>query len=571
MKKPFWNVRTKLLLTLGLVVLPAVALILFGVQHLEHIERGHTVESAIQGDFRQMLNIVDKRLSERAYDMVDSVRTSFPSPLDKNVADQLDRILAAHPWAACVFLYDSSTGTVFRLGSRETQDPESRAYAQKSADLLQGWFGMEGAKLVETMHKMQKSGDPPYFPYVEHVTRDDQQFVDSMVFFPNDAAPKEHTSIGGVMFDPYYIRNDFLPNALNAIMSEHGSATTHDPHPQAAVMLHFTKESAPFAASSGWDGGPAEVEQTIARESPFAGLVMAIRYPGTTIKAINQHFLRTSYTILGSLSVLLIVGLFFTYRGVSKTVELAKLKSDIVSNVSHELRTPLALIRLYAETLELGRIPTEEKKLEYYRIVRKESERLTALINNILDFSRIEAGKKEYEFRETDLSSLVRDTLDSYRYQIEQNGFRYEEHISDDLPPVKVDREAIARSLLNLVNNAIKYSSSEKYLSVSLYRENGSIKLDVVDHGIGIPRAEQSRIFDKFYRVCDPLHHESKGSGLGLSLVQHIVRAHGGEVAVESTPGKGSKFSIVLPLGPEARPTGASGANAITEPHGARA
>jgi signal transduction histidine kinase len=229
-------------------------------------------------------------------------------------------------------------------------------------------------------------------------------------------------------------------------------------------------------------------------------------------------------------------------------MELAKLKSDIVSNVSHELRTPLSLIRLYAETLELGRIPDEQKQLDYYRIIRKESERLTALINNILDFSRIEAGKKEYEFRDTDLSALVRSTLDAYRYQIEQNGFTYEEHIADELPPVRVDREAIARSLLNLVNNAIKYSSDNRYLAVSLYRTNGSVKLDVEDHGIGIPRNEQHKIFDKFYRVCDPLCHENKGSGLGLSLVRHIVDAHGGEVSVESTPGKGSTFSIVLPL-----------------------
>jgi signal transduction histidine kinase len=296
-------------------------------------------------------------------------------------------------------------------------------------------------------------------------------------------------------------------------------------------------------------------------EGAFPELIMAIRYPGTTIKAINQRFLRTSYIVLGTLSVLLITGLFFTYRSVTKTMELAKLKSDIVSNVSHELRTPLALIRLYAETLELGRIPDEQRKLEYYRIVRKESERLSGLINNILDFSRIEAGKKEYEFRETNLPSLVRDTLDSYHYQIEQNGFRYEENISNDVPPVRVDREAIARSLLNLVNNALKYSSTEKYLAVSLYRDNGSVKLDVVDHGIGIPRAEQHKIFDKFYRVCDPMCHDNKGSGLGLALVQHIVNAHGGKISVESNPGKGSKFTITLPLksesaaGPSALPT----------------
>jgi signal transduction histidine kinase len=234
-------------------------------------------------------------------------------------------------------------------------------------------------------------------------------------------------------------------------------------------------------------------------------------------------------------------------------VALARLKSDFVSNVSHELRTPLALIRLYAETLELGRISTQEKKLEYYGIIRKESERLTALINNILDFSRIEAGRKEYDFRETDIAELVRNTLDSYRYQIEQQGFALEEHIDASIPPVRVDREAIARALVNLVNNALKYSDRDKFLGVKLYRANADLKLEVVDRGIGIDRNEQARIFEKFYRTCDPLVHNTKGSGLGLSLVQHITLAHGGHVEVESAPGRGSKFTLTLPLtGPQA-------------------
>jgi signal transduction histidine kinase len=142
----------------------------------------------------------------------------------------------------------------------------------------------------------------------------------------------------------------------------------------------------------------------------------------------------------------------------------------------------------------------------------------------------------------------VCSTLDSYRFQIEQNGFTFEENIAQDIPPVNVDREAIARSLLNLVNNALKYSKDRKFIGVNLYRANGSVKLEVQDHGIGIPASEQEKIFEKFYRCGDPLVHNIKGSGLGLSLVRHIVRAHGGEVQVESAPDKGSKFTIELPL-----------------------
>ena len=568
MKKPFWNVRTKLLLTLELVVLPAAALIWFGFQHLESIERGHTVEAAIQGDFQRMLMIFEKRLSARAYEMVDAARPGFPSPLDKNVNQKLDKVLASHPWAMYAFVFDKELGTMVRTQPGKNSNPACLIGAGKLQHVIQAWFEIEGDQMVEKMRKMQKDGEQPYMGSAEQFSRGGKQLYQSMTFFPIDAAPKDSTAIGGVVFDPDFLAQ-FLPASLNSMLTENGADAKRDLHPQPAVMLHFYKDRVPIAASSGWDGGEPETEHKL--EGAFPELVMAIRYPGTTVKAINQRFLRSSYIILGTLSLLLITGLFFTYRSVTKTMELAKLKSDIVSNVSHELRTPLALIRLYAETLELGRIPDEERKLEYYRIVRKESERLTALINNILDFSRIEAGRKEYEFRDTDLPSLVRETLDSYHYQIEQNGFRYEEHISNDLPSLRLDREAIARSLLNLVNNALKYSSDDKYLAVSLYRDDGSVKLEVVDHGIGIPRAEQHRIFDKFYRVCDPLCHDNKGSGLGLALVQHIVNAHAGTISVESTPGKGSKFTITLPLQQEAGRAGTQALSANRLSHEVRA
>ena len=146
------------------------------------------------------------------------------------------------------------------------------------------------------------------------------------------------------------------------------------------------------------------------------------------------------------------------------------------------------------------------------------------------------------------MADLVRSTLESYRFEIEQSGFQFEQKIDNNLPQVWLDREAIARSLLNLVNNAVKYSAGEKYLGVHLYRHNGGVNLEVVDHGIGIPAKEHCKIFEKFYRVGDPLVHNTKGSGLGLSLVRHIVEAHGGEVAVESQPGQGSKFTITLPV-----------------------
>jgi signal transduction histidine kinase len=317
------------------------------------------------------------------------------------------------------------------------------------------------------------------------------------------------------------------------------------------MMIHSSKDPSPWVTSGNWDGGKPEAERNF--QYVFPELTMAIKYQGTTVADISSRFLRYNYIVLAALSVLMIGGIWLTYRNVSREMNLARLKSDFVANVSHELRTPLALIRLYAETLELGRLSAKEKYQEYFRIIREESERLTALINNILDFSRIEAGRKEYEFQETNLAELVHSTLDSYRFEIQQNGFAFEENISPDIPPVAVDREAIARSLLNLVNNAVKYSKDQKYIGVSLYRANSRVNLEVRDHGIGIPASEQEKIFEKFYRCGDPLVHNIKGSGLGLSLVRHIARAHGGDVLVESTPEEGSKFTIALPLDPALR------------------
>ena len=346
-----------------------------------------------------------------------------------------------------------------------------------------------------------------------------------------------------ISVDVITIFPEMLEASVNQKMSDQGGN-------RIAMMLFPAEqmdahEIKPIVASAGWGEGKPEVTRKM---DIFPGLAMGIKYQGVSVQALGQAWVRRGFVLLGILTVMVVAGLILTKRMVSKEMAVAKLKSDFVSNVSHELRTPLALIRLYAETLELGRITTKEKKQQYYRIIRKESERLTALINNILDFSRIEAGRKEYEFRETDIANLVRNTIDSYRYQIEQQGFALEETIDDGVPPVKVDREAIARALVNLVNNALKYSRDEKYLGVKLYRENGAVKLEVADKGIGIARRDQGKIFEKFYRAGDPLVHNTKGSGLGLSLVRHITEAHGGDISVESAPGAGSKFTLSLPL-----------------------
>jgi len=544
------NARTRMMLTLQLaVMLPAAVLVILSAWHLKTIQRDRAVEAAIQRDFSQVLAISEKQINHKAYELVDDVRADFPPP-GEACTETMDRILSTHPYVAHLMLYDPEQGFVMRSQPyRMKNDPGFRDQAEHMSKMMEGWWKLEYAEFSKKLAKMADKGTPYHFDGEWVPGGDKPVYLSTAVFLRTDKETGK-SAIASVTFDGDYLRNQFLPQTLDEVMSRNVAEAQTDKN--AVIMVRPKSDSTPIASGTGWDGGQAEVERNL--ESVFPGLVLGMKLRGTTLAAMGQHFVQISFLILGGLSFLLAGGIFLTYRNVSKEMALARLKSDFVSNVSHELRTPLSLIRLYAETLELGRLSSPEKHQEYYCIIRKESERLTALINNILDFSRIEAGRKEYDFRETDMRELVCNTLESYRYQIEQHGFTLEEKIAD-VPPLRVDREAMARSLVNLVNNALKYSQDRKYIGVKLYQENGSVKLEVIDHGIGIPSNEQNKIFEKFYRVGDPLVHNTKGSGLGLSLVQHIARAHGGDVAVDSSPGAGSKFTITLPL----HPTGTSG------------
>lgn len=536
--------RFRLMLTLGLaVVLPAAALIYVNFSQLRAFQRDKTLEAAFHRDFQETLAITEKKLNQKVYTLTEEARKLFPSPdLEPHERDeQFDQLLAKSPWLDHVFLF-AEKGVLIRTQPR-LMDEE---YIHKEQDyMVQGyhtWFPKEGKAMVEGLHKKPR----PISMYTETTKRGGAKAYMAIAYFVLPQVASDRVVIGGICFDPAYLKDTLFPEVIQEMVKQ---KNTDQGGNQLAMIVYPASmewdDVKPLAVSAGWEGKP---EVTRKLDDAFRGLALGIKYQGTSVKELGQTLVRRSFMILGFLSLMIIGGLVLTKHVVSKELALARLKSDFVSNVSHELRTPLALIRLYAETLELGRITTEEKKERYYCIIRKESERLTALINNILDFSRIEAGRKEYEFRNTDIAELVRNTLESYRYQIEQQGFAFEENIDPDLPAVPVDREAIARALVNLVNNALKYSSDEKFLGVKLYRDQSVVKLEVADHGIGITRRDQSKIFEKFYRAGDPLVHNTKGSGLGLSLVRHITQAHGGDIAVESTPGKGSRFILSLPL-----------------------
>jgi signal transduction histidine kinase len=249
-------------------------------------------------------------------------------------------------------------------------------------------------------------------------------------------------------------------------------------------------------------------------------------------------------------------GAFFVLLGavglsigaVARQVRLSEMKSDFVSNVSHELRTPLSSIRVFGEYMRLGRVEKPEKVQQYGEYIEAESRRLTQLINNILDFSKIESAEKKYRFCETDLAALVEQTVNAFAVPLRDAGVTIAFETDGRAPMLHVDRDAIGQVLMNLLDNAVKYSNGNKNIEVRVASSAREVRIGVHDHGIGIPASEQKKIFEKFYRVGSTLVHDVKGSGLGLSIVKHVVEAHGGRVELVSVPGDGSTFTLVLPI-----------------------
>jgi signal transduction histidine kinase len=271
-------------------------------------------------------------------------------------------------------------------------------------------------------------------------------------------------------------------------------------------------------------------------------------YGPQQIPEIVSASTRPQLALMIVLAVAMALGVFLVAGAAAREVRVAELKSNFVASVSHDLKTPLALIQLFAETLELGRVRTPERAQEYYRIINGESKKLTRLIENILDFSRMEAGLRPYRMEPADLSESVTKVLTRMETQFSQGNFAVTPKIEPDLPRILADEGAAEQAIENLLANAMKYSGDAKHIEIEARRANGHIVVSVTDHGIGISRREQGRIFRKFYRVQRELGGGPQGTGLGLAIVDHTMRGHGGFVRVESEPDRGSTFSLHFPI-----------------------
>jgi two-component system, OmpR family, phosphate regulon sensor histidine kinase PhoR len=363
------------------------------------------------------------------------------------------------------------------------------------------------------------------------------------ILFVLDENPQNY-KIGGIILDlPSFIQNTVGPKMQGISQDKF-------------VISAFSVKNDSLIYSTDFQNQPSTDEAMTTFKSQvqkrdfwvLPGYYLGISLKGATLSDLVKSRTTTTLTILILLVCVFGAGILFLYRNISREIQLSQSKSEFVSNVSHEIRTPLSLIGMFAETLENGRVMSEEKKKEYYSIISKETSRLSRIVNRILNFSQLEASKKRFTFEPIQLNDLYSEIQETYFHHLKDKGFALKFEPSEDLGLIQGDREAISEAIINLLDNAIKYSHDKKHITVKTGRDFNFRYIDVTDLGIGIPKKHHSEIFEQFFRAPTGDVHTTKGSGLGLTLVKKIMEAHHGQVTVVSSPGKGSTFRLKFPV-----------------------
>jgi signal transduction histidine kinase len=502
------SLRKKLTILISVGVLLPILLLTY-LQYRSLTELQTKTKGAFKDNLRQGIPFVERQMKQRLEDI--GAQTLNPIGSMHLSSQELDKYLAAvksaHPEIEEMF--------VFGYAGAEQKPKSKILFLYDKARMAQSFVDRDRRYLfVSTM---------PEGAYL---------------FYPLP----DQSGVAGIFLGKGFVSYDLLAGSINNVSKiYHGNTAV-----ASALVITISDENGETLFSNATGQNEYFLESNF--DHPFSNWKARVGLKNTNIDELARNSFLHSAGATVLVLIVLLFGMALTIRATDREARLAQAKSNFVSNVSHELKTPLSLLSLFSEILELGRVESEEKKTEYYRIIRHESLRLNKMIDNILDFAKIEAGRKTYVFAEGDMAEVIEHVLLSYRYQINNSGFEVQTNMQPELPPVFIDRDAMEQAISNLLDNAIKYSSDVKQLSITTERRGSDLAIEIADRGIGIPRAEQLKVFEKFYRVGNGLVHDVKGSGLGLSLVKHIVEAHNGTISVESEVGKGSRFTILLPL-----------------------
>lgn len=443
---------------------------------------------------------------------------------ENEIPSRINDLLTYNASLRTVFVSDTATITsAHRIYSLDTLIIQN--YRNKIDSAL-----LQNKSLIQELIRYKKSGFQKVvvFPYS---WRDADNLQCLGLITEN---PPEHFRVIGFLIEPETFIQEVVGPKLQGIARDQFILSTSRKEPANIVYSTWSRDTvrSELVAKDFW---------------LFPDYTFSIRTQGTSLKQIAQERANLNMAMLISLNVILVIAVILVFQNVKKEVQLAQNKADFVSNVSHEIRTPLALISMFAETLEMGRVASEEKKREYYSIISKETLRLTGIVNKILNFSQTEANKKTLRIERIDLNKELSAILNTYDFHLINKGFTY---TVSQRPNVLIrgDKEAFTESIINLIDNAIKYSGDTKRMELTTGVEGIHGFATIKDFGIGISKTDQKHIFDKFYRVSTGDLAKSRGTGLGLSLVKQLMEAQKGKISVSSEPGKGSSFTLFFPL-----------------------
>lgn len=494
--------------------------------------------SSLNRDEKMIEEIYGKQLEAILFSVnqySDDILSSWISRIDISVDDRansepsppkIQNLLTLNSSLHAIFISDSgdSVSRIFSLVDSSGSMKENIARALKGS-----------APRLQQLISYKKSG----FQKVEAIPFSGNQpgNLKCVTFIIEDAM--QNPRVAGMLIDPETFVQEVIGPRLQVISKD-----------QFVLSVFEKGVSAPVYSTISADTATLRTEALTKDFWIFPDYELGIRTKGASLKQVIDQRTHTNLALLITMDVILIIAVVLVFRNVKREVQLAQNKSDFVSNVSHEIRTPLALISMFAETLEMGRVKSEEKKQEYYSIINKETHRLTGIVNKILNFSQVEANKKVLNITSQDLNEQVKDILNTYDFHLRNKGFEFVFHEKPERITVLADKEAFTEMVINLIDNAIKYSAEKKFIEISTGRENGLGYVAVKDHGIGISKMDQKYIFDKFHRVSSGNLAKTAGTGLGLSLVKQLIEMQKGNVTVTSEPGQGSLFTLYFPLDP---------------------
>jgi len=361
----------------------------------------------------------------------------------------------------------------------------------------------------------------------------DKNYLVSAVMIPGKER-RRSLGILGVNINNDYFEREFLNSSIGELqLGENTIITISDISGQ--ILYGKKNQSDEFS------------KVTAFFEENFPPWIIELSYmkaEGAGIVNIQKSFY--FWTIL-TLILVLVFGVVLVTRTVAHELEILKIKSDFVSSVSHEFKTPLTSIKALTERLLNDKVKNPNKMKQYFSVISQDADRLTRLVQNVLDFSKIEEGKKEYDLSKTNVAEWLNQTIRNFKKESMQRKIKIQTQIPENIPYLKIDKNAMAQAVINLLDNAVKFSPNNSEIEVIVEKQENTLIIKIKDYGMGIPQKELDKIFDKFYQGTNSIRYSVKGTGLGLTLVKHTVEAHGGKISVESKEDRGSTFSVILP------------------------